>query len=235
MFIPHKSECPDRGAVRSPGFERHMLIWLEDAGWRAVQGAALKEHKPALKLWEGQDWPAVVRRMDIGTGEDEICLGLPLPPDEDTGEKVRVAMRVHVGYINRAAPAVDLRAALRCSGPWRERLAALERDAAGLGLRVYGSLAMQALTGLLYVSQTSDVDVLFHPSSRAQLDAGMALLSRHASQLPLDGEIVFPGGQAVSWKEWRMAMAHPAKVIVKELQSVRLADTASLLATLEDA
>jgi phosphoribosyl-dephospho-CoA transferase len=32
-----------------------------------------------------------------------------------------------------------------------------------------------------------------------------------------------------------MAMAHPAKVIVKELQSVRLADTASLLATLGDA
>jgi phosphoribosyl-dephospho-CoA transferase len=223
MYVPHNS-----------GFERHMLIWLEEAGWRAVQGAARPEHKAALKLWEGQDWPAVVRRMDIGVGDDEVCLGLPLPPDEDTGEKLRISLRAQVRHIARAAPAVDLRAALRSSGPWRERLAALERDAAGLGLRVYGSLAMQALTGLLYVSATSDVDVLFSPSSRSQLDAGVALLSRHAALLPLDGEIVFPGGQAVSWKEWRMAMAHPAKVIVKELQSVRLADTASLLATLED-
>jgi phosphoribosyl-dephospho-CoA transferase len=212
-----------------------MLVWLEEDGWRAVQHAARKEHRPALKLWEGQDWPAVVRRMDIGTQDDEICLGLPLPPDEDSGEKVRISLRAHVGHISKAAPAVDLRAALRSSGPWRERLTALEQDAAGMGLRVYGSLAMQALTGLLYVSPASDVDVLFHPTSRKQLDDGVALLSRHAAQLPLDGEIVFPGGQAVSWKEWRMAMAHPAKVIVKELLSVRLADTASLLATLEDA
>jgi phosphoribosyl-dephospho-CoA transferase len=217
------------------GFERHMLVWLEEDGWRAVQGLARQEHKPALKLWEGQDWPAVVRRMDIDARDDEVCLGLPLPPDENSGEKVRVSIRAHVGHISRAAPAVDLRAALRSSGPWRERLAALERDAAGMGLRVYGSLAMQALTGLLYVSQNSDVDVLFHPTSRKQLDDGMEVLSRHAAQLPLDGEIVFPGGQAVSWKEWRMAIAHPAKVIVKELRSVRLADTASLLATLEDA
>jgi phosphoribosyl-dephospho-CoA transferase len=228
MFIPHK--C----AVRAPGFERHMLVWLEEDGWRAVQHAARKEHRAALKLWEGQDWPAVVRRMDVGTPDDQICLGLPLPPDEDSGEKVRISLRAHVGHISKAAPAVHLRGALRSSGPWREPLTALERDAAGLGLRVYGSLAMQALTGLLYVSPTSDVDVLFHPTSRKQLDEGMALLSRHSTQLPLDGEIVFPGGQAVSWKEWQMAMAHPAKVIVKELLSVRLADTASLLATLED-
>jgi phosphoribosyl-dephospho-CoA transferase len=76
------------------------------------------------------------------------------------------------------------------------------------------------------------VDVLFHPASRLQLEEGVALLVRHAERLPLDGEIVFPGGAAVSWKEWQMAMTHPAKVLVKDLQSVRLVDTASLLATL---
>jgi phosphoribosyl-dephospho-CoA transferase len=61
----------------------------------------------------------------------------------------------------------------------------------------------------------------------------MAVLTRHAAHLPLDGEIVFPGGQAVSWQEWRMAIANPSKVLVKELDSVRLAETASLLALLE--
>ena len=92
---------------------------------------------------------------------------------------------------------------------------------------------MQALTGLLYVTPASDIDLLFHPTCRRQLDDGVALLARHAEELPLDGEIVFPGGQAVSWKEWRMAIANPAKVIVKELHGVRLVDTASLLSTLE--
>jgi phosphoribosyl-dephospho-CoA transferase len=237
MYAPHDAKtlayASAPSAVVARGFERHMLVWLDEQGWHAVQRAASKEHKPALKLWEGQDWPAVVRRLDIGAQPDEICLGLPLPPDEDTGDKVRISLRAHVGHISKAAPAVELRSALRSSGPWREALSVLAQDAAGLNLRVYGSLAMQALTGLLYVSSTSDVDVLFHPTSQRQLADGVALLSQHEAHLPLDGEIIFPGGQAVSWKEWRMAIAHPAKVIVKELHTVRLADTASLLATLE--
>jgi phosphoribosyl-dephospho-CoA transferase len=58
-------------------------------------------------------------------------------------------------------------------------------------------------------------------------------LERHTRHVPLDGEIVFPGGAAVSWKEWQMAMRHPAKVMVKELHTVRLTNTASLLATLD--
>ena len=212
-----------------------MLVWLAEPGWRAVLHTARPEHRPALKLWQGQDWPAVVRRHDIGVPPDEICLGLPLPPDDDTGEKMRISLSAHVGHISKAAPAVELRAALQASGPWRKSLTALEREAAELDLRIYGSLAMQALTGLLYVTPTSDIDILFHPASRRQLAEGVALLARHAEHLPLDGEIVFPGGHAVSWREWQMAMANPAKVIVKQICSVRLSDTASLLATLEDA
>jgi phosphoribosyl-dephospho-CoA transferase len=222
------------------GFERHMLVWLAEPGWRAALDAAPPEHRPALKIWQGQNWPAVVRRYDPGSPPDDICLGLPLPPDDDTGQKMRVALRAHVGYINKAAPAVELRAALRAAGEWRAPLAALERECSngGLDFRLYGSLAMQALTGLLYLTPESDVDILFHPATRGQLAEGLAVLSRHVKYLPLDGEIVFPGGQAVSWKEWQMATANPAnpaKVMVKQICSVRLADTASLLATLKEA
>ena len=39
------------------------------------------------------------------------------------------------------------------------------------------------------------------------LDAALALLGKHAQRLPLDGEIVFPGGRAVAWKEWAAARA----------------------------
>ena len=210
-----------------------MLCWLSEDGWRDVLRAAQPEHRAALKLWQDQDWPAVVRRLDVGAQPDEVCLGLPLPPDEDTGEKIRIALRVRAAHIDRTSRAVELQAAIRSSGPWREALTAMERDARTMDLRVYGSLAMQSLTGLLYLSPASDIDILFHPRSRCQLVEGLAHLSRHAAHLPLDGEIVFPGGQAVSWKEWRMAMTHPAKVMVKQLHSVRLSDTGPLLATLE--
>ena len=210
-----------------------MLCWLSEDGWRDVLRAAQPEHRAALKLWQDQDWPAVVRRLDVGAQPDEVCLGLPLPPDEDTGEKIRIALRVRAAHIDRTSRAVELQAAIRSSGPWREALTAMERDARTMDLRVYGSLAMQSLTGLLYLSPASDIDILFHPRSPCQLVEGLAQLSRHAAHLPLDGEIVFPGGQAVSWKEWRMAMTHPAKVMVKQLHSVRLSDTGPLLATLE--
>ncbi|NYE59638.1 phosphoribosyl-dephospho-CoA transferase [Duganella sp. 1224] len=210
--------------------ERHTLVWLTAAGWHAAIGAARSEHKTALQLWESQDWPLVARRLDADASDDEVCLGLPLPPD-DAGIKVRIALRAHMANVCRVAPALPLReAAAVCAG-----VAALQDDAGGLPLRVFGSVAMQALTGLRYVTARSDVDVLFAPSSRRQLEDGVALLARHDERLALDGEIVFPGGAAVSWKEWRMAMAHPAKVLVKDLRSVRLADTASLLATLKAA
>lgn len=204
-----------------------MLVWLTAIGWHTAIAAARDEHKTALTLWESQDWPVVARRLDVDAGADEVCLGLPLPPDS-AGVKVRIALRARVADISRLSPAMLLRDAATVRD-----VQALCDDAGALPLRVFGSVAMQALTGLQYLSPTSDVDVLFHPASRLQLEEGVALLVRHAERLPLDGEIVFPGGAAVSWKEWQMAMTHPAKVLVKDLQSVRLADTASLLATLE--
>lgn len=217
--------------VMSNALERHALAWLSDDGWRAAQACARPEHQAALAQWHAAGWPAVVRRLDADAAQDEVCLGVPLPPDAE-GVKVRIPLRVPARHIARMADALELRTALPTADSWRDGLAAL-CDAAP-GLRVFGSLAMQSLTGMHYVSPSSDVDVLCRARSRAQLTNAMAVLAHHAQQLPLDGEIVFPGGAAVSWKEWQMAMTHPAKVLVKELRSVRLADTTALLATLEE-
>lgn len=209
--------------------ERHTLAWLTVDGWQAAMFAN-PQHSAALAQWRQQDWPVVARRLDADAIDDEVCLGLPLPPDA-AGVKVRIALRVPAAHIDHTSDATTLRSALPACGAWREPLAILCSELPGL--RVFGSLAMQTLTGLHYVSPSSDVDVLFKPANREELEDGVAALTRHAQHLPLDGEIVFPGGAAVSWKEWRMAMTHPAKVMVKELRSVRLADTASLLALLE--
>jgi phosphoribosyl-dephospho-CoA transferase len=211
--------------------ERHMLVWLSEAGWQAAR-ATQSQHAAALTQWQRRNWPAVVRRQDVDASLDEVCLGLPVPPDS-AGVKTRIALRVKSADVVRSSAAMELRAALPFSGAWHAGLTALCDEASALHLRVFGSLAMQALTGLQYVSPTSDVDLLFHPASRQALDDGVALLERHTRHVPLDGEIVFPGGAAVSWKEWQMAMRHPAKVMVKEFHTVRLTDTASLLATLD--
>ena len=66
-----------------------------------------------------------------------------------------------------------------------------------LELRVFGSLAWQALSGLQYLTPQSDIDLLWHPLSNAQLQQGIALLARWEQDhgLRADGEVLFGGEQ----------------------------------------
>lgn len=225
-------------------FRRHDLAWLSASGWRAARARALPEHAGVIERWQREDWPAVVRRDDAHAGAGEVCLGLALPPHPDSGHKLRIALRVPAGDVARTTPALALdclSAALPALLPallpdaWRKDLRLLAADSADLTFRVYGSLALQAVTAQAYVSPTSDIDLLFYPASSAQLGLGLALLRKHAGSLPLDGEIVFPNGQAVAWKEWLAAASGNARVLVKEQNGVRLVSRDALLATLEAA
>jgi phosphoribosyl-dephospho-CoA transferase len=208
--------------------ERHTLVWLAAPGWDAARAAAPPAHHAALALWQQHDWPVVVRRTDVDTAPGQLDLGLPLPPDAVTGNKLRIALRVSREHIDRSAPPLALAAASHAAGPWRGQLDHLRQDAGDCDLRVFGSLAMQALTGLPYVRPTSDIDLLLRPASQRELAITLALLESYAETLPLDGEIIFPGGRAVAWKEWLQARGNGAKVLVKQLDRVSLQNTALL-------
>jgi len=197
---------------------RHDLVWLTPAGWDAA---------PALPQWRERDWPAVVRRHAPGVDAAAVCLGIPLP------DRRRVAVVASAGHIARTAPPVALADAIAAAPPqWLAGLLALARAAAALDVRVYGSLAMASITGLPYLRTTSDIDLLLRPTTGAALQAGLALLEQHAQVLPLDGEIVFPTGDAVAWKEWIAARRDRARVLVKSVHAVRLADPDQLFDTL---
>ncbi|MDC8756335.1 malonate decarboxylase holo-[acyl-carrier-protein] synthase [Janthinobacterium fluminis] len=213
-------------------YARHSLVWLTADGWRAA-GAAAPEHAGVLARWQAADWPLVSRRRDDDAGDDELCLGLALPPDPASGAKLRIALRAPAAQVARSTPPLSLKAVLATAPEkWRRQLALLNDDSVGLSLRVYGSLALQTLTGQAYLQPSSDIDILFYPATAQQLRSGLALLSTFGATLPLDGEIVFPNGEAVAWKEWRAAVQHPAHVLAKGSGAVRLAPLESLLATL---
>ena len=240
-------------------FARHDLAWLSDEGWRQVLAAAVPEHVPAITAWQGANWPLVLRRADVGQAPDEVALGLALPPRPEDGRKLRIPCRVHAPGVRRSTPPLPLaqlvaQLGAQCVTPrgaqfvtqfvdtlphWRRALTALSAQAAaqGIALRVYGSAALQVLTGQAYLRDTSDIDLLVQPRHRAQLDATLALLCAYADTLPLDGEIVFPGARAVAWKEWAAALrsAPGTRVLVKEIKGVSLVATNVLLATLEEA
>lgn len=221
-------------------FARHSLVWLSAHGWQQARADLPPTAHEALDAWQQADWPAIARRTDPDTAADRVCLGLALPPDPLHGGKTRIAFQVHEKHIIKVTTPSLLAAAIdRAPLRWQAALRALEVEARSLHvtIRVYGSLALQALTRQAYVTEKSDIDVLLFADSASSLQRGIALIERHAERLPLDGEIVFPSGQAVAWKEWRNALhgASGERVLVKGRQSVSLEAPAALLATLRDA
>lgn len=220
-------------------FARHDLVWLTGRGWQRVRASAPGAAIAALDGWRDGGWPAVVRRAEADLAPGEVAIGFALPPRPEDGAKLRVACRVDLGDVQRRTRALPLVGALDAvPAAWRKGLAALERQAAdaGLGLAVYGSVALEALTGMPYVTAQSDIDLLLRPLNRKQLMTGLDLLALHAATLPLDGEIVFPDGRAVAWKELRAAFASApgTRVLVKGLQRVALTAPDELLAMLEE-
>lgn len=211
-------------------YSRHDLVWLTPEGWDAAAQAANAD-RDAVELWRREGWPAVVRRADALASPDTVSLGIAMPPDA-TGSKRRIALRVQASHVAKHRPPLPLGDAIGAApSVWRNALSALA--AAAPGLRVYGSLSFQSLTGQRYLTDTSDIDLLATPTMASALARTLALLTEHAQGLPLDGEIVFPSGDAVAWKEWRNAVINQARVLVKSLNAVRLADLGSLAATLE--
>lgn len=221
-------------------FPRHSLIWLFDQGWQRVLDTAPESDHHAINAWRQTDWPAVVRRADADASAHQVCFGIALPPRPSDGVKVRIALSAPLTDVKKKLPPISIETIIDAAPEtWRPRLVALNTDALrhGLSIRVYGSVALQALTGQPYVTAASDIDLLFYPRTCAQLETGVELLVRYAIGLPLDGEIIFPSGQAVAWKEWMNAMDAPStpRVLVKKNSTVCLLPVATLLATFQDA
>jgi phosphoribosyl-dephospho-CoA transferase len=216
-------------------YRRHDLVWLTPQGWdTALHGLEGSPRELALD-WRTRSLPAVVRRNDPGTPADLLCLGIPAPPDAHSGQKIRLGFAIERGHVAEVRPALALDEA-EAPAAWQPGLSSLgiALRAAGIDCRVFGSLAMQTLTGKAYLGARSDVDLLLRPLNGAQLETGLALLARHAQSLPLDGEIEFPFGHAVSWKEWLGVDAHAYdgadRMLTKHLDAVALMRRDELLA-----
>jgi phosphoribosyl-dephospho-CoA transferase len=219
-------------------FARHDLAWLTDEGWRHVLADAPSGSpaRQAVARWADACWPLVVRRADSQLDAQAVCLGLAAPPEPVSGVKLRLPLLVPAQHIARHSAPLPLDAVAHAlPARWQSPFSRLCESGSSLDLRVFGSLALQALTGQAYLRESSDIDLLFRPRSIGELEAGSLLLAGFLPELPLDGEIVFPSGQAVAWKEWFTARAHTERVLVKSQAGVKLAPRAELRAELEEA
>lgn len=209
-------------------FARHTFVWLRSDG-ALLQPARGSDESVVMHAWAQARRPFIVRRPDApsssGTGgADTVSLGLPLPPAMG---KRRIAFNTATESIVRSTAPPTL-AHVRPHAPyeWRKDLALLARmaQAKDLDLRVFGSLAWQALTGLPYVTAYSDADLFVCLRDRVMLRHAIEILAGWERQTArrADAELWFPGERAVAWREWRDLSSDAGRVLVKTRSSVVL-------------
>ena len=199
---------------------RHLLARLSTAGWA---GVLARPWDPValdcLTHWATRQAPLVVTQQRAGLPPDQLALGLPAPL---RWRRRRIALHVpadSVLYFDDFPPAHAIVGLL----PVAQRSAwlVLAGTLAELGAapRVYGSFGWQHLTGLNYLHAGSDVDLRLTAADPAAADAATAQLLRADPTGPrVDGELVFPDGSAVAWREWRQSRARQVdRILVKRL------------------
>lgn len=213
---------------------RHDLVYLRpDAAWSSPCAAAGGLLWQAAGQWLAAGRPLVAARQPAGGAT--VLLGLTLPLAQ---QRQRLSIQVEAAAIAHCRPPLSIDECLpwlpaEQAAPLRELAGRARACAAGLG--VYGSLAWEALSGEAYRHAGSDLDLICDVTTPAQFAAMLAALHCAADRLPcrLDGEIRFPDGNAVAWREIVANLAQPAAaVLVKGPQAVGLRPLASLTATL---
>jgi phosphoribosyl-dephospho-CoA transferase len=161
-----------------------------------------------------------------------VPVGLPLPP---AAGKRRIALLLPPdGVLQRSSPPLLRTAARVADSGWRSTIVSLLALSARIGVEpsAFGSLLWQHQTGLTYLSPHSDLDVLWPVPADfdvLSLVFSIAEVQRDAP-LRIDGEVVFPDGSAVNWRELWIAhrAADRSSVLAKTMEGVRLLEIASL-------
>jgi phosphoribosyl-dephospho-CoA transferase len=198
-------------------YPRHRMLRVAPEAWAAMLAETPQDLPPVVREWAERGLPLVARRQACGDVAGSVFLGLPLPPSLG---KLRLSFAVpRQAVVSDQPPPLLSQAAEVAPEAWRATIAALVQ--ADAGTRCYGSLAWHWLTGLAYLSSTSDLDLLWQVPDRHAADAKAASLAAIARQAPMsiDGELVTPRGEAVQWSEW---LSDAPEVLVKSSQGGQL-------------
>ena len=240
------NESPAAGGpvVGPPWLHRHHLLWIARPHHDAVSaGIPDRSLRSIVADWLAAGWPLVVCQQSTGQvcygPLERVAVGMPLPLAQG---RRRISLMVAPQSIAGSAPPPLLHDVIpRLPQSRRAALLQLARrtDSIELAVRVYGSMAWEALTGCAYLTPHSDIDLLCQPSTPKQLATAIAMLARWEAEsgVRADGEILFGDDDAVAWREWmreerRSDEDHSARVLVKAASGPRLESPCSLLARL---
>lgn len=203
-------------------WRRHDLLRIKPSVWARVssrqpQVAAL----PEIVNWATLGRPLIVRRRTPKDEGGTIPTAISLPAG---WSQRRVAVQVFPEEISERVQGATLRAAHRATPvSWQATVAHLLdlANESGVEPRIFGSLLWQQLTGLSYLSATSDLDLLWPirgPKCVTRLVSRLAAIEAN-SPMRLDGELLLPDGGGVNWRE---LYDGASKVLVKTMSGVEL-------------
>jgi phosphoribosyl-dephospho-CoA transferase len=209
---------------------RHDLVYVSSSAWRSL----LKTRddlagEPLVARWVDRGWPLIARRAVPGEAAG-LPLGLPLPP---FAGKRRISLLMQLDDIVSTAPPPELIACIKVAPMrWRRTLSKVASLASRHSVqpRIFGSLAWRMLTGLDYLTDGSDLDLLL-PVSRGidlvRLTSELAAIEAVAP-MRLDGELVRDDGAGVNWRELHAGVA---EVLLKTSSGVTLQKANFLLSS----
>jgi len=214
-------------------FHRHDLFRIDASHWQALASMQSEGTRTFwLRKWESQDWPVIVRRDDGESSPDIVAVGVPLPP---SCGKLRIALHVPaVAMGERLSPVLLPECRHAAPQHWGAVLDQLEAlgDATEIAPGVCGSLLWQHLTGLAYLHDASDIDVLWRVTSLSQAHTIADALPEieRRTGMRVDGEILSAHGWGVHWREF--ATQAPG-MLVKTRSSVQLCSRADVFEHLD--
>lgn len=207
-------------------FNRHDLVWLNiDAVKHAeYSGPAPMEPISALSLlhrWVLGNYPLIVaRQADVPPGLLRVGLAEPA-----SWGKRRLSFLVNTGDVlqHQTGPCLaDVLAKLPPAWQFGANMLQAYLNELNMQAQVYGSTAIEAVTGLPCLTDNSDLDVLFKPASWESVEALCARLKQLSQDHPafkVDGEVLSPAGDAVQWLE---LCSESEQVLAKNNTEVRL-------------
>jgi phosphoribosyl-dephospho-CoA transferase len=203
---------------------RHDFVWIRPERWEAALGAHAADR--LAREWAACGRPLVGRRL-LPEDRPGVPLGLPTPPSDGKRRLSFVVPHDAIARTMRPPTLADSLGALPRSWQWTAaRIAVLgERHAATV--RVFGSAAFQLLTGLDYLTPSSDLDLLIDVGVETDVALLVTELGKLAGDAPmvLDGEIMGPQGAACKWRE---IGAETEKVLIRTASRTFLGNPARI-------
>lgn len=198
---------------------RHQLVYLDEE-YLYKDEVCEEKYKKLFYSWLKSSHPFIVAKQEDKKSE-KIRLGFLLPLENG---KHRVSLLIDKKAVSKSLLPLKLSSIVSSlDSKWQKPLLELiySFEDLKIDLHVFGSSMWQYYVKKRYMSESSDIDLLWTCFCPDKLNAALFILKhwRERYSLKIDGEVEFKKGLSCSWQE---LLNEDEKLIVRTLRSVSL-------------